>query len=64
MAKANQAIREYAREHAVFLWELANAMGVSEPTMTRMLRCEVPAEKRTKLLQMIDEIAHAKKSVC
>lgn len=64
MKKANQDIRDYARECGVFLWEIAAKMGKSEPTITRMLRCEVAADKREQLLRVIDEIAGTKKNAC
>ncbi len=64
MPKANQDIRNYARESCVYLWEIAAQMGISEPTITRMLRCEVAADKREQLLHVIDEIAWTKKNAC
>lgn len=64
MKKANQDIRDYARECGVYLWEVAAQMGISEPTVTRMLRCEVSADKREQLLRVIDEIARTKKNAC
>lgn len=64
MSKANQDIRNYARECGVYLWEIAAQIGISEPTITRMLRCEVTADKREQLLHVIDEIAGTKKNAC
>lgn len=64
MEKANQDIRNHARECGVYLWEIAVQMGVSEPTITRMMRCSVSAEKHEQLLRVIDEIAAQKKNAC
>ena len=60
MKRANQEIREYAAKRGVFLWEIALAMGISEPTMTRKLRTELPEDERRKIAQIINEIADAK----
>lgn len=58
----NTAIRTRAKEKGVRLWELAEIMGISEPTITRRLRRELPAEQQEKMLALIDEIAAEKKS--
>lgn len=55
--KANSTVRERAREQGVFLWEIAQAIGKSEPTVIRMLRIELPEERKTELLRIIDQIA-------
>ena len=60
MKRANQEIREYAAKRGVFLWEIALAMGISEPTMTRRLRTERPEDERLEIEQIINEIAAAK----
>ena len=60
MKRANQEIREYAAKNGVYLWEIALAMGISEPTMTRKLRTELPEDERRKIAQIINEIADAK----
>ena len=58
----NTAIRTRAKEKGVRLWELAEIMGISEPTITRRLRRELPAEQQEKMLALIDEIAAEKKN--
>ncbi len=60
MRRANQEIREYAAKRGVYLWEIALAMGISEPTMTRKLRTELPEDECRKIAQIINEIAAAK----
>ena len=42
----NDIIRKKARENRVPIWKIAQALGVSEATMTRRLRIELPAEER------------------
>jgi hypothetical protein len=53
---ANKNIREKAREKGVRFWEIADALGVSEATLTRKLRHELPAAEREKIEQIIDRI--------
>lgn len=57
---ANNALRQAARESGVKLWELADALDVSEATVTRMLRRELDAEKQRNLLEIINAIAQQK----
>lgn len=53
----NQEIRKTAREKNVSLWEIADELKISEPTMTRKLRHELPEAEKTKILALIDKIA-------
>lgn len=57
MKRANQEIREYAAKNGVYLWEIALAMGISEPTMTRKLRMELPENEHEMIIQVINELA-------
>ncbi len=57
MKKANQDIRDYAAQKGVYFWEIAMKLGVSEPTMTRWMRVELPEDKRREIRQIIDDIA-------
>ncbi|MBQ4569392.1 MAG: hypothetical protein IJA62_05000 [Ruminococcus sp.] len=54
---ANIDIRTAAKEKGVRLWEIANAMNISEPTMTRMLRHELSAVEKEKINKVIDNLA-------
>ncbi len=58
--KANITIRERARAKGVYLWEIAQAIGKSEPTVIRMLRVELPEDRSRELMQTIDRIAAQK----
>ncbi len=53
----NQEIRRAAKEKSVSLWEIADELKISEPTMTRKLRHELPEGEKAKILALIDEIA-------
>lgn len=56
----NKDIRNYAKEKGVFLWQVAEAMGISEPTMTRRLRSELSAEDKQTFMKSIDKLAEHK----
>ena len=53
----NQEIRKTAKEKKVYLWMVAEKMNVSEMTLTRKLRHELPDAEKAKILAIIDEIA-------
>lgn len=53
----NLDIRTAAKENCVFLYEIAEKLGISEPTMTRLLRRELPQEKKDDINNAISEIA-------
>lgn len=53
----NQDIRQYAKKAGVRLWEVAEFLGISDPTMTRKLRHELPETEKTKLFEIIDKLA-------
>lgn len=58
--KANCEIRNECRKHGIKLWELAAWIGISEATMTRKLRQELPSEQRDHILSMIRKLAEHK----
>lgn len=58
---ANADIRKVAKESGVSLWELADEMNVSEPTLTRMLRHELPGMIKADLMASIGLIMDRKK---
>lgn len=53
----NQDVRAYAKEKHVFLWQCAEALGISEPTMSRRMRAELPEPEKQKIFRIIDELA-------
>ncbi len=54
---ANQDIRIYARERGVKLWQVAQVKGISEPTMTRLLRYELSEKDKTEFKRIINELS-------
>ena len=57
MKRANQEIRGYAAKNSVYLWEIALALGISEPTMTRKLRTELPDRDCEEIMRIINDLA-------
>ena len=58
----NKDIRAAAKENGVYLYAIAEKLGVSEPTMTRMLRKELSADKKSQILGIISELAAEKQA--
>lgn len=50
-------IKLRARGAGVPQWKIADALGVSEPTLTRWLRHELPEEKQKQILEAIERLA-------
>ncbi|MCH5300948.1 MAG: hypothetical protein J1E56_06480 [Ruminococcus sp.] len=59
---ANAEIRKVTKLKGVRLWEVANALNISEPTMTRKLRKELPDKEKQTIFKIIDEIAAEKEN--
>lgn len=57
MHQNNQVIRREARACNVPLWRIAVRLGISEPTMTRRLRKELPEEEQQEILNVIHQLA-------
>ena len=57
----NSEIRQTAKAKKVLLWEIAEAMGITDATLSRRLRKELPAEERDRLLGIIEDIAKRKR---
>lgn len=60
MLKANADIREKARESKIPFWAVAEKLSISEASMTRMFRRELPEEEKTKIFTIIREIQKTK----
>ena len=54
---ANQDIRSYAKKNGVKLWQIAKVKGISEPTMTRLLRQELSEDEKVAFIRIINELA-------
>lgn len=57
---ANEAIREKVKATGVRYWEVAERIGVSDVTLCRQLRRELPETRQQLILRAIDELARRK----
>ena len=55
--KANQELRDAAKEAGVKQWEIAVHIGISEPTLVRWMRMPMPSERRKRILTAIAELS-------
>ncbi len=55
--KSNVDIRKYAKENSVYLYEVAEALNISEPTIMRWLRTNLTDERKATMIEAIDRVA-------
>ena len=60
---ANEEIRERIRLVRLRHYEVAVALGVGESTFVRMLRQDLPEEKRERVLAVIEQLAEKQREV-
>ncbi len=53
----NILIRNSMKEHQVFQYEVAEILGISEPTLIRWLRKELPEDEQKRIVSLIEEHA-------
>lgn len=54
----NDDIRKLAKENKVYLWRIAEIIGMSDSQFSRMLRYELKAEMKKKIINSIYIIAN------
>ena len=59
---ANTDVRTTAKEKGVRLWEVAEHLKISDPTMTRKLRKELPDSEKQEIIKIIDELSAKKQA--
>ena len=57
---ANLEIRKMAKENGISLWMIADRLGISEPTMTRLMRKELSEPKRQEIIDVINDLSEVK----
>lgn len=55
--KNNLDVRNYARKRSVALWEVAEGCGMADSNFSKLLRHELPEEKKQLLYKIIDDLA-------
>lgn len=59
----NRDIRDAAREANVFLWQIADRIGVNDGNFSRRLRKELPPDEKEKIMRIIDDLAQERREV-
>ncbi|MBC7342775.1 MAG: hypothetical protein H5U02_10100 [Clostridia bacterium] len=52
----NNDIREAVKEAGLFLWQIADALGITDAYFSKLLRKELPQEKKATIFQIIKEL--------
>lgn len=55
--KANQKVRELAQKTGVKHWQIAEHLGISEPTIMRWLRVPLSEDREKAIMTAIMELA-------
>lgn len=53
----NKEIREAAKKAGVKLWQIADAIGITDGNFSRKLRHELPEDERQNILEIIKQIS-------
>lgn len=56
--KKNIAIRNSLKKHGLYAYSLADLLGVSEATITRMMRHELPKDEQKRIIGLIEKEAN------
>lgn len=56
MTRVNEEIRMEMRVNEIPLWRIAEAVGVSEPTITRWFRHELEGEQRKRVESALQKL--------
>ena len=56
----NLDIKEAAKAKNVYLWEVAEALGIVDTSMSRKLRHELPEQEKQRIFEIIEKIAAEK----
>ncbi len=55
--RPNADIRKKAKANGVYLWKIADRMGMHDSNFSRLLRKELPADRKEEIFQIIDDLA-------
>lgn len=57
MKKANLDIRKLAKDSGVYLWQIAEALGIQESNFCKALRSELSDSEKEKIYSVIEQLA-------
>lgn len=61
MERINDDIRCKAKKRGVHLYQVAYALGLNDGNFSRLLRREIPQEKRQEIFSIIDRLSNDEK---
>lgn len=53
----NKEIKDYIKSKNISMWRVAERLGISDSSFSRMLRYEITAEKRAEIYEIVNELA-------
>ena len=53
----NKEIRETAKKSSVYLWQIADELGITDGNFSRKLRKELPENEKNKILGIIEKLS-------
>lgn len=56
MSTKNKKIRQYAQSSRVKLWEVSDKLGITDTSLSKKLRYELPEQETNRIISIIDEI--------
>ena len=56
--KANENIRQAIFLEGVKCWQVADALGIADATLSRLLRYELPSDKQANILKIIQHLKY------
>lgn len=59
MSKTNKDIRDALATRHLSQWQLADVLGIREEALSKMLRYELPDDKKKEMLNAINQIKEA-----
>jgi DNA-binding CsgD family transcriptional regulator len=54
--RKNDDIREMAVSQGIRLWEIADGLGITDGNFSRLLRHELPNDKRVQIFDIIEQL--------
>ena len=56
----NKDIKDYAKKMNVYLWEVADKLGLQDTNFSKLLRHPLTDEKSQEIIKIIDSIAESR----
>lgn len=57
---ANEDLRKALKEADVYYWQVADVYGLSDTNFSKLLRKELPKDKKARILRIVEELAKRK----